>query len=74
MERVIVVLTSNPEHEGVHFLLDVLVGELVALLVRGLQQHVQEGPPLPHSLVRFAVRLDVGDVFRPLVDDLGCFQ
>lgn len=60
--------STNPKHEGVHFFLDVLMAHLVAVLIRGPQQHVQEGLSL---LFAVAVGLRAGDVFRSLSDDLN---
>lgn len=56
--------STNPKHEGVHFFLDVPVAHLVAVLVRGLQQHVQEGLSLLSAVVGVAVGLHAGDVLR----------
>lgn len=56
--------STNPKHEGVHFFLDVPMAHLVAVLVRGLQQHVQEGLSLLSAVVAVAVGLHAGDVFR----------
>ena len=50
IERVIAVIT-DPKHEGVHFLLDVLVCQLVTILIRGFQEHVKKCSSLPHALV-----------------------
>lgn len=60
--RFFVFLTTNPKHESVHFLLDVLVAHMVAFLIHGLQQHVQEGLPLPRATVRVAVWLSMWNV------------
>lgn len=40
------------------------MAHLVAVLVRGLQQHVQEGLSLLSAVVGVAVGLHAGDVFR----------
>lgn len=66
--------STNPEHEGVHFFLDVPMAHLVAVLVRGLQQHVQEGLSLLSAMVGVAVGPNAGDVLRSFRDHLnrGC--
>lgn len=56
--------STNPKHEGVHFFLDVPMAHLVAVLVCGLQQHVQEGLSLLSAVVGVAVGLHARDVFR----------
>lgn len=63
--------STHPKHEGVHFFLDVPVAHPVSVLVLGLQQHVQERLSLPPAVVGVAVRLQVGDVFRPFGDHLS---
>ena len=56
--------TTNLKHEGVHFLLNVLMGQVVAIFICGFQKHVQKGVSIFYNLVRVAFCFNVGQVLR----------
>lgn len=63
--------STNPEHEGVHFLLNVLMAHAVAVLIGGRQEHVQKRSSFLCALVRVTVGFNVGNVLCSLLDHLG---
>lgn len=54
--------TTNLEHEGVHLLLNVLMAHVTAVLICGLQQHVQKCLSFLCAAVRVAVCFNAGNV------------
>lgn len=65
-----VLLTTYPKHKGVHFLLDVLMAHLAAILIGGAQEHVQKCPSFPRALVIFTVLFSIGHVLSSFMDYL----